>query len=109
MDWHKKGLNILDKNTMKITPYAGNVLLCENISFLLCDTAGNMWIGTKNGLFKHNSKTGKLISYQNKIPSEHINSIYENLHGQIWILLWSRGIYQYQPETDNFLAFPPIG
>jgi signal transduction histidine kinase/ligand-binding sensor domain-containing protein/DNA-binding response OmpR family regulator len=104
-----EGLNILDKSTMKVTQYADSILWYKNITFLLCDAAGNMWIGTDNGLFKHDNSTGKLVSYQNKTPVGYINSIYEDFNGRIWVLLWNRGIYQYRPETGNFLLFPRVG
>ncbi|MDR0745902.1 MAG: response regulator, partial [Mediterranea sp.] len=35
--------------------------------------------------------------------------LYEDQEGGLWVTLWKRGLYKYDPGQDTFIAYPPIG
>ena len=63
----------------------------KEISCILKDHKGNIWVGTFNGLNLLNEKTGKFIHFQNdssnpkSLSDNYINALYEDKQGQIWI------------------------
>lgn len=109
----KQGINLLDKNTLGIVPFAESVVQGDNINSLACDDKGNMWIATPRGLFCYNTKQEQLKTYwsdlydEKALPDETITHITKDNYGHIWILFWNGGLCRYLPETDNFERFPP--
>lgn len=45
----KQGINLLDRNTLNITPFDESPVQGDNINALACDDKGNMWIATPAG------------------------------------------------------------
>lgn len=77
------------------------------------DFAGNMWIGTRDGLFRFNSEIlisqieGNTKTYrqdpdnERTIPANWVTSIHIDRSGEIWVGT-SEGLCKYNAITDNF-------
>jgi signal transduction histidine kinase/ligand-binding sensor domain-containing protein len=82
----------------------------ENISnnktsSIIQDEAGNLWIGSDDGLFRFDGQTvypyeGDLNDAKS-LPSGKINTLFIDSSKKLWICT-SEGICQYNPEYDNF-------
>ncbi|MDT0552687.1 two-component regulator propeller domain-containing protein [Urechidicola vernalis] len=81
----------------------------SEVTSILQDKKGFLWIGTRGGLNRYDGKTIK--SFQNKIgdPNSLINNSIENLFedskGNIWIGTKSNGVAKYNPQIDKFEEF----
>lgn len=103
-----KGISLINKKTLQITPFTDSTLVNKNIRFLLADSKGSIWISSSSGLYRYTN--GKLEHKQPSFDRDFdANSICEDRLGNIWILNWKKGIYKYVAEKDNFIEFPPIG
>jgi len=79
--------------------------------FVMQDTQGFMWFGTKHGLNKYDGM--RVISYFHDHDSDHRNSlignfahwIHEDQAGALWIATWGDGISKYDPESDKFFSY----
>ena len=56
-----------------------------NIECLLQDHAGFLWIGTQNGLFRHDGRQFVEFGVKDGIPSSYIHSLYESSDGTLWV------------------------
>lgn len=103
-----KGINLIDKKTLRITTLDKPEIANVNIRCLLTDSKGAVWIGAATGLFRYSAE-----QIERKKPSYagdfYTNSIYEDHQGNIWVLSWQGGLHRYNPATDDFEAFPQIG
>lgn len=103
-----KGINLIDKKTLRITTLDEPELVDTDIRCLLTDSKGAVWIGAATGLFRYSN--GQL---EHKKPSYagdfYTNSLYEDRQGNLWVLSWQGGLHRYDPATDDFVAFPQIG
>lgn len=71
------------------------------------DSVGNIWIGTVDGIYRYNKKTGYLKLYRhdpNDSTSLHHNFI-RNLvigkQGNVWV--FAQDLHRYDPANDNFI------
>lgn len=98
----KHGLNRLDYNQNTITRYLHdpsdpNTISQNWIKSILCDSQGRIWIGTNsNGLNCLQidpgdpgqitvTRYGMQPNQAGQLPDNHINCIYEDRHGNIWV------------------------
>jgi len=111
----KQGLNILDKSNFKIAPFEDSNLQNERINCLVRDKDGCMWIGSQRGLYRYDPRTKALKMYPHNLfdkktlPGTSINSIYKDKQDRIWVMCWNNGLSMYNPKTDDFTRFPPLG
>lgn len=74
------------------------------------DDSGNLWIGTRSGLFildqKHNlfSANDILLENEEKIPSISIFKVNIDNSGNIWVATPNQGIYKITPSTGGYLS-----
>ncbi len=91
-----KGLYLLniEKNTTN-TFHINNGLLDENITCVLCQKDGTVWIGSKSGLISFNGNEFSYynVSYDNN--SNHISSLLTDYEDNLWIGTHS-GLYKYR-------------
>ena len=72
------------------------------------DSNKNLWVGTKEGLIKYDTKTGEFKTYtnddtkENSISSTTFSVIFEDSRKNIWIGTSNRGVNRYNPATDDF-------
>ncbi len=109
-----EGINILDKITYSVTPFNHPTIGRDRITDICLDTKGNVWIATSTRGIVRIDPDRKSHVYQNgpsksKIPSNKTITIYPDSKGNIWATFWTGGLAVYQPEQDNFKAFPPVG
>lgn len=78
----------------------------DYINCLLPDKKGNLWIGTKNGLYILDIIENKfnLINTTNGLPDNFISSLSTDIYGNIWIGT-QNGIIYYNSQTGNFQEF----
>ncbi len=108
----KQGINLLDRNTLNITPFEESPVQGDNINALACDDKGNMWIATSRGLFCYDNTRNLLKAYwsdpydEKTLPDQTISYVSKDKQGNIWIMFWNGGLCRYLPESDNFERFP---
>ncbi|MBI2729435.1 MAG: hypothetical protein HYX40_01550 [Sphingobacteriales bacterium] len=57
----------------------------NNITSLLEDSSGNLWIGSDGGLCVYDGKNMMLYSKKNGFPGNVVNTLYKDKYGNIWI------------------------
>ncbi len=106
----KKGLNILNKSTLIITPTDKPELQDIEIKCIhVLKSDGSVWIGTTSHLHRFNADLSTDNRHQNSNIPGNINSLYEDKQGNLWAMLWSKGLYRYMPQEDKFSKYPTIG
>lgn len=110
----EQGIRIIDKTNFEIRDWDYQPVMNVRINYLMKDTNGNLWIGTQNGLYKHNLKNGQTSVYKyeygvdNSLTGNGISYIYEDYEHNIWIAIWDCGLCRYVPERNDFDRYPPI-
>ncbi len=111
------GLNRLDLSRLQqsgqiaFTRYfQENGLPDNSISALLCDSGGQIWIGTRNGLAKWQPGSSSFKQYQhqdaaaNSLSDNLIQCLTEDAAGQIWVGT-AYGLNQLNPTTGQIQRF----
>jgi ligand-binding sensor domain-containing protein len=110
------GLYLFDINTKKFTPYLNttgdtknNYRLCNNINDLLLDSDKNLWICTKDGLWKMDAgkKEFRKINGQ---PGDNFYhplcfSVFESSDKKIWTGSWKYGLQQINKTTGSVIPY----
>lgn len=70
------------------------------------DVAGNIWLGTRDGLNKYNYKENKFKVYRLKdgLPSNSVVGILEDTNGMLWLSTLN-GLSKFDPKTEQFKNF----
>jgi signal transduction histidine kinase/ligand-binding sensor domain-containing protein/DNA-binding response OmpR family regulator len=91
----------------RFTPTNG--LSQSNVTCILQDHLGFMWIGTQNGLNKYDGYQFTISRYNpadsNSLPNNHIKAIVEDSCGTLWIGTWGGGIVGYNRKLDKFKRY----
>lgn len=97
-------INNADQQLLKLTDK-------KNVTALLEDRSGNIWIGTYGrGVIRYNPSTKSYKSYVDVQPnyggliSFYINSIYEDVNQDIWIGTGTSGIMKLDKNRDEFIT-----
>ena len=75
------------------------------------DHAGNLWIGTFDGLDRFDETADKFYHYRhdpddpNSIPDNWIWPIFEDSHGNLWIGTVNSGLCLFDPATNKFTSY----
>ncbi len=76
-----------------------------NATAVVQDSAGYLWIGTDQGLFKFDGQTVYTYRYnendKKSLPFSRINKLFIDKKQNLWVCT-SEGLYKYNPESDNF-------
>lgn len=101
----------LDFPAAQESPYAFIPLSVEsglsqpNVTALLLDGRGSLWIGTKNGLNRFDRQEITVYTAHGhdaaRLPDNEIRGLSETADGAIWIRT-ARGISRYLPRQDRF-------
>ncbi|NDW19149.1 hybrid sensor histidine kinase/response regulator [Dysgonomonas sp. 216] len=105
----KKGMNILDKSTYQISHFDGQELANQEIRCITTTSDSSIWVGTNRQMFRFNPDMTLRKKYDSSLPIGSINSVYEDLDGNIWVTTWRNGLHKYDKEKDTFKNFPGIG
>ena len=109
-----RGVNIIDENLQIVTLFAKHKVQDLRINSILCDSNGDIWIGSENGLFVYNTAKKTLKSYFHSkdpmsIPGNNINQITQDKAGNIWIALWNDGLCRFNNKYETFESLPRFG
>jgi len=55
------------------------------VSGIANDSRGNLWVGTKNGLYRFYKDGNERFTQKNGLPGSSINDIAKGINGEIWI------------------------
>ena len=99
-----------DKQTCRITPFSDPRLLNKAVDAITVDNAENVWISAGGKVYRCDSTAHVIKEYELGQPQEGyaISNIYMDQSKQLWAV-GSRGIFRYEPETDSFFRYPPLG
>ena len=59
---------------------------------VLEDQRGDLWVGTKSGLYKFNGIKFERYGRGNGLPGEDIRALYEDRRGRLWVGTFGRGL-----------------
>jgi ligand-binding sensor domain-containing protein/serine phosphatase RsbU (regulator of sigma subunit) len=106
-----QGLFIYDGKSVTHHITVKDGLLANLINLLLCDTLGNIYIGTNKGLNKYESKTGKIFTFTRKNGFTGIetkeNAGYADRDGNLWFGTIA-GVMEYFPGKDHQIEHQPL-
>lgn len=110
----KEGVNILNRETFKISHFNDSSIRKQNIRSILTASDNTIWVGVADGIYRYDSSFNLIRHYSsvgvlNSLPSNGINLISEDSDGNIWILLWRGGLHKHNKANDSFISYPYIG
>lgn len=105
----KKGIDILDQKTYQIKPFENKEVKEQEIRAIKVASDGSLWIGTKTWVYRYSPDWTSYKKYNKILPITSVNSINEDMAGNIWITFWQRGLYRYNRKNDSFVKMPKIG
>ncbi len=78
-----------------------------HLQTMFFDHAGNLWLGTWEGLFKWHTTSGRLISIAEKYGKalEMIFALSEDHSGRIWIASANQGLYYFDSNKEQLRRF----
>lgn len=81
----------------------------SDITSIVEDSTGDLWIGTYNGLNRMNPYTGKCEHFYSSLDDTTISDncikhLYKDSHDNIWIGT-TKGLEMYNPDTNDFHVF----
>ena len=75
------------------------------VSRIIQDSRGYIWVPSGSGLYRYDGKDLRAYFHSadtNSISSNHQSSIYEDVHGNIWVGTRGKGLDLYDPVLDRF-------
>ena len=81
----------------------------SNVTCILQDSRGFMWIGTQDGLNRYDGY--EFIIYKRNAADSHsisnnfIKSLLEDSQGNLWIATWGGGLDRFDREKDQFIRY----
>ncbi|MCC8153268.1 MAG: hypothetical protein LIP01_03055 [Tannerellaceae bacterium] len=104
----QRGLYKMDIPTHSITPFYENGKQITGFGFCI-DSQKNIWVKggqTVNKIRLHEpEKNTQFYCNQKGLGNFPITTIFEDRKGQIFFGTLGSGLFRYQPETDNFIAY----
>lgn len=82
----RDGVFVIDAHSFRLKGKLPGSEQVENVRALLLDKAGNLWIGTQNGLFLYEDDKVLMIK---GLPDKRINCLACDNKGRIWVGTWN--------------------
>ena len=83
-------------------------LIDHQVTDLLLDRAGNLWIATRSGLSCFDGKVFHNFTTADGLPSDHIRCLFEDRQGHLWIGT-DRGVGHYNGQHFQTIKSPHMG
>ena len=103
-----KGLNRYHPATDELVTYTNSSLpnsISHNSVFTLYnDRNNNLWAGTISGLNIYNAESDDFTRID-ELEGIFVQDVYEDSAGLIWVSTYSRGVYRYNPQTDEWKIY----
>lgn len=84
----------------------------ENVIKDICaDNAGNLWVGTSNGLFRLEKSTLKFTAYyhsktdSSSLSNNFVNTVHFDSKGRLWVGTWNGGLNVMNAGKNGFFRF----
>ncbi len=77
------------------------------VQVLLQDSAGFIWVGTQNGLFRYHGQEFIEFGQREGLPANYIESLHESPDGTLWVATRS-GLYRRQGSRFVGVALPGV-
>ena len=89
----------LDGTTQQVVTRTANATLAR-LTAVLEDRDGNVWIGSRSGLFRYQEQTGFVrFSRQDGLPDDDVSALFEDREGSLWVGTRSGGLAQFSDRT----------
>ncbi|MES2152374.1 MAG: diguanylate cyclase [Pseudomonadota bacterium] len=80
------------------------------VSALAQDSQGFIWIGTQNGVYRHDGQRSLIFHHEpgdpRSLPGDYVGALLNDAHGRLW-LGTNGGLARFDPETESFTRFAP--
>ena len=83
-------------------------LIDHQITDLLLDRAGNLWVATKGGLCRFDGSTFQTFTTEDGLPSNYIRCLFEDRKGHLW-LGTEGGVVHFDGQLFQTINSPHIG
>lgn len=90
-----------------------NTISNDNVTAILEDTRGYLWVGTVGGVNRIDRKSGYVVHYNSNpnnpysLSSDRVNAVFQDKRGQIWIGTDS-GLNRYNDKFDRIFPYEVI-
>lgn len=105
--WFTPGIYGLNLKTELLTK--DHNLSNNEVTAVLKDKKGFIWIGTRDGLNRYDGRNIVRFrsdpSVKNRIPGNNIETLYEDSEGNIWIGFKSSGFCKFIPGKNEFISY----
>lgn len=99
-----KGLNFLDEKTRKFTHFQFSELKTGSVTTISKKSDGNLFLGSKNGLFTFDTSNHSLSKVQvdgtSNLETDPVARIYEDNKGRIWVIGLYKGLTLILPSNQ---------
>lgn len=103
---YENGLDIMDRRTGQVKKHyvagpAGNQLKSNFIVNLLQTSSGDIYVGTGNCLFRYNPSTDDFTQIAAVPGGTFVSCMLEDQRKTIWVGTHDRGVYYFNPQTNE--------
>jgi len=111
----QNGLYMMDKRSYAVLPFPDRALENANITTIHIDGESNIWVGTLNAIYVYRPDLSLLKKYvhdpnnKNTIPSGTVSIIFEDRRGNMWMSVWSEGLFKLDKNKNRFISYPQLG
>ena len=86
-----------------------NGLSQSNVTAILQDARGYIWLGTQDGLNRYDSYQFTVFRYDAadsaSLPNNYIKGLVAGKEGCLWVATWGGGLCRYDPGKAKFIPF----
>lgn len=78
---------------------AGGLLQDTQVTSLLREPGGALWLGTSKGLFRYVGEVWKQYSTADSLPGEAVSSLAFGADGALWVSVYGKGVSRFDGKT----------
>lgn len=106
----RRGVSAMDKLTHFVFPLNLQPLKQVEARSMQVDGQGNLWVGTKETLYKVSADLASCTSaLKSGLPKSSVSNVYIDADGTIWASLWEHGLWQLTKHAAKWRKMPRIG